>query len=186
MHYTLCLTLCLKLPPTLWDWSFKVAVPLTLQKTVAAPLLLQKNLLSSAIPFQMSTETSAHFQCLNDTDYTEWSLRMEAILIHRGLWAMIHLEIDKLKADSMEKDMLMITLELKAALKVHTVTKMNKAWAKIILHLEDGQLSHCLWTNDLHAIWLILESIHHTAGFVTSLVLCHKFFTLKKTPSDTM
>ena len=40
---------------------------------------------------------------------------------------MIHLEIDKLKADSMEKDMLMITLELKAALKVHTVTKMNKA-----------------------------------------------------------
>ena len=33
---------------------------------------------------------------------------------------------------------------------------------------------------------LFLESVHCAAGFVTSLALCHKFLTLKKTPSNTM
>ena len=132
------------------------------------------------------TESSAHFQHLNDTNYTEWSLRMEAVLIRRGLWGMIHPKIDQQKADGMEKDTLMIALELEAALKAHTMTKMNEAQSEIILRLKDGQLSHCLRTNDPHAIWLILESVHHAAGFATSLALYHQFLTLKKTPSDTM
>ena len=77
-------------------------------------------------------------------------------------------------------------LELEAVFKACTMTKMNEAQAKIILHLEGGQLSHCLQTNDPHAIWLVLEGVHHAAGFATSLALCQKFLTLKKTPSNTM
>jgi len=134
----------------------------------------------------MSTESSARFQHLNDTNYAEWSLRMEAVLIHGGLWGMIHPEIDKLKADGTEKDASTIALELEAALKARTVTKMNEARAEIILRLEDGQLSHCLRTNDPRAIWLVLESVHRAAGFATSLALRRRFLTLKKTPSDNM
>ena len=132
------------------------------------------------------TESSARFQRLNDTNYAEWSLRMEAVLVRGGLWGMIHPEIDQQKADGMEKDASTIALELEAALKARTVTKMNEARAEIILRLEDGQLSHCLRTNDPRAIWLILESVHRAAGFATSLALRRQFLTLKKTPSDTM
>ena len=162
VHYTLCPTLCPELPPTLQDRSLKVAVPLTLQKTAAALLLLQKNYSIYLSPSEMSTGTksSARFQCLNDTNYAEWSLHMEVILVCGGLWGMIHPEIDQQKADGIEKDALTITLELEVALKARTMMKMNEAWAEIILCLEDGQLSHCLQTNDPCAIWLILESAH--------------------------
>ena len=134
----------------------------------------------------MSTESSARFQRLNDTNYAKWSLRMEAVLIRGGLWGMIHPEIDKLKVDGMEKDASTIASELEAVLKARTVTKMNEARAEIILRLEDGQLSHCLRTNDPREIWLVLESVHRAAGFATSLAFRRKFLTLKKTPSDTM
>jgi hypothetical protein len=111
---------------------------------------------------------------------------MEAILVRVGLWGMIHPEIDRVKEDGTEKDALMITSELEATLKACTATKMNEAWAEIILRLEDGQLSHCLQSNDPHTIWLVLESVHRTTGFATSLALHRKFLTLKKTPSETM
>jgi len=64
----------------------------------------------------MSTESSARFQRLNDTNYAEWSLRMEAVLIRAGLWGMIHPEIDPLKEDKTEKDASTIASELEAAL----------------------------------------------------------------------
>ena len=137
----------------------------------------------------MSTEssgTSARFQRLNDTNYAEWSLRMEAILIRGGLWGMIKPEIDQRKEDGTEKDASTIVLELEVALKARTVSKMNEARAEIILRLEDGQLSHCLRSNDPHVIWLVLESVHRAAGFATSLALRRNFLTLKKTPSNTM
>jgi hypothetical protein len=56
----------------------------------------------------------------------------------------VHSEIDNVKEDGTEKDTLSITLEFEAMLKVHAMTKMNEAQVKIILYLEDGQLSHCL------------------------------------------
>ena len=125
-------------------------------------------------------------QRLNDTNYAEWSLRMEAILIRGGLWGMIKPEIDQRKEDGTEKDASTIALELEVALKARTVSKMNEARAEIILRLEDGQLSHCLRSNDPHVIWLVLESVHRAAGFATSLALRRNFLTLKKTPSNTM
>jgi hypothetical protein len=133
-----------------------------------------------------TTESSARFQRLNNTNYAEWSLRMEAILVRAGLWGMIHPEVTHTKEDGTDKDASTITLELEATLKACTVTKMNEARAEIILHLEDGQLSHCLRSNDPHVVWLVLESVHRAAGFVTSLALRRKFLTLKKTSSETM
>ena len=67
----------------------------------------------------MSTEssgTSARFQQLNDTNYAEWSLRMEAILIRGSLWGMIKPEIDQRKEDGMEKDASTIALELEVVM----------------------------------------------------------------------
>jgi hypothetical protein len=103
----------------------------------------------------MTTESSARFQRLNDTNYAEWSLRMEAVLIRGGLWGLVNPEIDQQKEDGTEKDASTIALELEAALKARTVSKMNEARAEIILRLEDGQLSHCLRSNDPHVIWLV-------------------------------
>ena len=75
----------------------------------------------------MSTESSACFQWLKNTNYTEWSLHMKAVLIHAGLWGMVHSDIDHVKEDSAEKDASMIMLEFEVVLKAHTMTKMNKA-----------------------------------------------------------
>ena len=133
-----------------------------------------------------TTESSARFQRLNNTNYAEWSLRMEAVLVRAGLWGMIYPEVTHTKEDGMEKDASTIALELEAALKARTIAKMNEARAEIILRLEDGQLSHCLRSNDPRVVWLVLESVHRAAGFATSLALRRKFLTLKKTPSETM
>jgi hypothetical protein len=134
----------------------------------------------------MSTpESSARFERLNNTNYAEWSLRMEAVLVRAGLWEVVQPTIDVFTADGKEKDASTIATEFEAALKARKKTKMNEARAEIILRLEDGQLSHCLRSDDPRAIWLILESVHRAAGFATSLALRRKFLTLKKT-SETM
>lgn len=126
------------------------------------------------------TTSSVRFERLNNTNYAEWRLRMEAVLIRTGLWTMIEPTVDILTKDGAEKDASTIATEFEAALKARAKTKMNEARAEIILRLEDSQLSHCLRSDDPRAIWLVLESVHRAAGFATSLALRRKFLTLKK------
>ena len=154
--------------------------------TAEEPFPLWRKFLFLYPLLMMSTKSSDHFQWLNNTNYAKWSLHIEAVLVCAGLWGMVHPDIDHMKEDGAEKDASMIALELEAVLKVRTMMKMNKAWAVIILSLKDGQLFHCLWSNDPYTIWLVLESVHHAASFATSLALRCKFLTLKKTPSNMM
>jgi hypothetical protein len=132
-----------------------------------------------------TSESTVRFARLNNTNYPEWCLRMEAVLVRAGLWNMIKPTVDTLASDGKEKDASTIAAEFEAALKARTKSKMNDARAEIILRLEDGQLSHCLRSDDPRTIWLILESVHRAAGFATSLALRRKFLTLKK-GSETM
>jgi hypothetical protein len=121
------------------------------------------------------------FNRLNDTNYAEWALRMEAVLVQTGLWSMIDLGIDPTG-----KDASMIAAEEAAAMKKRTADKMNEARAAIILRVEDGQLAHCLRSKDPKEIWEVLESVHRAAGFATSLALRRRFLTMKKEDSQTM
>ena len=123
----------------------------------------------------MPDSSTVRFHRLNDTNYVEWALRMEAVLVQSGLWSMIDLGIDP-----MGKDASVIAGEEAATKKNRTADKMNEARAAIVLRVEDGQLAHCLHSKDPKEIWEELESIHRAAGFATSLALCCCFLMMKK------
>ncbi|PPQ84349.1 hypothetical protein CVT26_007083 [Gymnopilus dilepis] len=121
------------------------------------------------------------FSWLNNTNYLEWALRMEAVLICAGLWQMIDIIIDETG-----KDAATIAKGIKAAIDGQATDKMNEARAEIILRVDDGQLAHCMKSRDPREIWVTLEQVHCAAGFATNLALCRRFLTMKKTDSQTM
>jgi len=43
----------------------------------------------------MAYDKSTHFPKLNDVNYVEWSIRMEAELTRRQLWSMIEIVVDE-------------------------------------------------------------------------------------------
>ena len=102
---------------------------------------------------------------LNDSNYPEWAIRMEAILVRESLWSLV-------KPTAEEKDK-------------RTQEKMARARAEMILRVEDNQLVHMISPDPIQ-IWLTLERVHQAAGFATSLSLRRKFLTAKKSDSQTM
>jgi gag-polypeptide of LTR copia-type len=63
--------------------------------------------------------------------------------------------------------------------------KIARARAEMILRVEDNQLVHMISPNPME-IWLTLQCIYQAAGFATSLSLCRKFLTAKKSDHQTM
>ena len=123
----------------------------------------------------MSSKTTVtHFAKLNDLNYPEWSVIMEAELVWRGLWSVVMVKIDK-----SGKDKMMIEAELKVKSKWDE-EEMTEAWAEMILRVEGGQLSHMQSCDPLE-IWQDLQHVHHACGFTTSLVLHRQSFMTKKT-----
>jgi hypothetical protein len=102
---------------------------------------------------------------LNNSNYPEWAIRMEAILVREGLWSLV-------KPTAEEKDKCI-------------QDKMAHAQAEMILCVEDNQLVHMI-SPDPMEIWLILQHIHQAAGFATSLSLHRKFLTAKKSDHQIM
>jgi hypothetical protein len=102
---------------------------------------------------------------LNDSNYPEWAIRMEAVLVREGLWSLV-------KPTAEEKDK-------------RTQEKMARTRAEIILRVEDNQLIHTI-SPDPMEIWLTLQRVHQATGFATSLSLRRKFLTAKKSDSQTM
>jgi len=127
------------------------------------------------------TTGTIRFDRLNDTNYAEWALRMEAVLIRVGLWSVV-----KTQVNEVGKDASTIAAEHESAKKARSAEKMSEARAEIILRVEDGQLSHCMRSSDPMEIWETLESVHRAAGFATSLALRRRFLTMKKTETQTM
>ena len=102
---------------------------------------------------------------LNDSNYPEWAIRMEAVLVREGLWSLV-------KPTAEEKDK-------------RTQEKMARTRAEIILRVEDNQLIHTI-SPDPMEIWLTLQRVHQATGFATSLSLPRKFLAAKKSDSQTM
>jgi hypothetical protein len=118
---------------------------------------------------------------LNDSNYAEWAVRMEAILIKKGLWSVVKIP----EIDAAGETASTITAEKTKKIAERDSAKMQEARAELILRVDDGQLSH-MRSEDPMEIWATLERVHRAAGFATSLALRRKFLTAKKGEGQSM
>ena len=92
------------------------------------------------------------FEKLNDTNYIEWSIRMEAELVRAGLWLMVEIQLDNIDG----KDAATISAKLEVKKGKRSWEKMAQARAEIILCVEGSQLDH-MRDKDPMAIWETLR-----------------------------
>jgi len=104
---------------------------------------------------------------LNDTNYADWVIKMEALLEEKDLWGVISGEEEQPSTGPSSKS-------AKAYQK-----KLRLCRAKIILHVENSQLPH---TRDPHprVIWESLARVHRSRGFGTLLAMRRRFFSMEK------
>jgi gag-polypeptide of LTR copia-type/Domain of unknown function (DUF4219)/Zinc knuckle len=128
----------------------------------------------------MVSEETSRFPKLNDTNYAEWHMRMEAELIRKGLWGNVEIVVDTTGKDD-------DTIEAEIALKKgkRGAQKMAETRAELILRVEAGQLAH-MRSKDPMGIWETLKSVHRARGFATGLALRRRFLTAKKKPEQSM
>jgi hypothetical protein len=120
------------------------------------------------------------FEVLNDSgNYPEWAIRMEAVLIRRGLLEVVVFEADEGITGDEEK------AAKEAWKKKRTVKKMAEARAEIILRVDDSQLAHAR-DRDPMEIWEALAKVHTARGFATRLALRRRFSRLTKSGEETM
>jgi hypothetical protein len=101
---------------------------------------------------------------LNDTNYPDWVIKMEALLEEKDLWGVVSGE-EKQPSDSKSA---------KAYQK-----KLHLARTKIILHVKNLQLPH---THDSHPkiVWDNLACVHCSHGFRTLITMHCCFFSMEK------
>jgi hypothetical protein len=73
-------------------------------------------------------DNSSHFPKLNDTNYAEWSVYMEAELIRKSLWGNIEIIIDKTG-----KDANTVRAEWQLKLNKWNLQKMVEALSEMLL-----------------------------------------------------
>jgi gag-polypeptide of LTR copia-type len=110
----------------------------------------------------MANET-VRFPQLNHTNYAEWALRMEAILIRGGFWDLITGDEKLEKGADGEKE--------KAFRK-----REAQCRAEIVLRVEDSQLPHMADKSSM-VVWNSLASVHRARGFGSRLQLRRNFIT---------
>ena len=97
-------------------------------------------------------DKTACFTLLDKTNYSEWVVRMEAVLIHHGLWDSVVFDDAGLVGDDLQSVRETWT-------KKRSAKKMAEARAEIILRVEDSQLAH-MRDRDPTVIWEALARIH--------------------------
>jgi len=121
-----------------------------------------------------------HFPPLNNSNYTEWSMRMEAELIRKGLWDTVFCEIVDVGKTPEE-----VVREVEKAKAKRTAKKMAEARAELILRADCTQLVH-MRDRDPMVIWESLARIHRARGLATRLALRRKFMSAVKGERETM
>ena len=81
---------------------------------------------------------TVHFARLNNSNYAEWAVRMQAILVRHGLWS----QIVNIVVNETGKDAATVAAEIEDLKKRRSVEKMDEACAEMVLRVKDGQLSH--------------------------------------------
>ena len=113
------------------------------------------------------------FEKLNDGNYADWRIKMEALLEEKELWTVVSGEETIPHTGPNSKG-------VKAFIR-----KQRLARAKIILHVENSQLPHTRY-GDPKEIWDSLTRVHRSRGFGTLLSMRRKFFSMTKDHSQSM
>src|SRR5882762_5022566 len=122
----------------------------------------------------MATDDKTRFPPLNEDNYTEWSIRMEAELIRKSLWDNVQCEVSVEGKSPQEAEEIVTKWRGK-----RTQKKMAETCAEIILRVEDSQLAH-IRTRDPEILWGNLQQVHRARGLATRLALRRKFLTSVK------
>jgi hypothetical protein len=121
----------------------------------------------------MASGESIRFPQLNHTNYAEWALRMEAILIRGGFWDLITGD-EKLVEGESSVD------------KVKAFGKREaQCRAEIVLRVDDSQLPH-MADRSPKVVWESLASVHRARGFGSRLQLRRNFITASMKGSQSM
>ena len=122
----------------------------------------------------------SRFPLLGDHNYGEWSMRMEAELIQKGLWEMVFAEVD---TEGKTEDE--VKAELQKMVAKRSTKKMAEVRAELILHVERDQLAH-MRDCDPKDIWETLARLHRAHGLGTRMALCRKLFKATKGATESM
>ena len=110
---------------------------------------------------------------LNEENYGDWSMMMEAILVRKQLWDIVNGEKTR-----------PLGSENSAPIK-NFIRKQAKARAELVLAVKSSQLPH-LCNSDPAKIWEDLKNIHEAQGLASRLALHHKFLWLSKAEDQPM
>jgi hypothetical protein len=127
-----------------------------------------------------SEDHQIRFPSLNDSNYVEWSLRMEAKLVEKGLWEQVFIEID-VNGKSADE----ISAEKAKAVVKRTTRKMAEARARMIAWVEVSQLVH-MHVRDPMTIWADLAMTHRARGLATCLAKQRKFLMAIKSIEESI
>ncbi|GLB43942.1 hypothetical protein LshimejAT787_1501260 [Lyophyllum shimeji] len=112
------------------------------------------------------TDGSTSFPRLTHTNYAEWAMRMEAVLVRQGYW------------DLFLEDAVSGPLDPKELKDVKR--RMAEARASMILRVDDSQLPHMVDPNP-KVVWDTLAKVHRARGFGSRLHLRRAFITATMT-----
>ncbi|OJT09341.1 hypothetical protein TRAPUB_14204 [Trametes pubescens] len=104
---------------------------------------------------------------LNETNYIERSMLMEALLVRKGLWEITSGETTRPMGSEGSK-----------AVKAWK-RKTAEARAEIVLNVEPSELPH-VRSQDAAEVWGSLRLVHQARGFGTRLSRHHDFFQMRK------
>src|ERR1700683_3138361 len=127
-----------------------------------------------------SEDRTPHFALLNDTNFHEWSIRIEAHLIWKDLWGTVTCEADTKGKTDAEVEAIWEDWRKKRSAK-----KITEAYAEIVLRVEDSQLVH-MRSKDPETIWDTLAQVHRARGLATRLALWRRFLTSVKEMEESM
>lgn len=124
---------------------------------------------------------------LGTGNYSEWAVRMEALLVRKDLWSVVDPEERKGEVtEGKESGKKEGTSDTAAAvIDEGTKKQMAQARATIIEHMETSQLAYTR-SRDPREIWLKLKSVHRARGLATEIALKRKFLTSIKDPELSM
>ena len=132
------------------------------------------------MPDMSSEDKTPYFAPLNDTNFHEWSIRIEAHLIRKDLWGTVTCETDT--DGKTDADIEVIWTDWR---KKRSAKKITEAYAEIVLRVEDSQLVH-MRSKDPEVIWDTLAQVHRARGLATRLALRRKFLTSVKGAEESM
>ena len=129
-----------------------------------------------------SDDPKPRFPLLNETNYVQWSIRIEAELIRKKLWSNIICIEDEPPEDLKPEEK---EAWRAAKLAKRSKSQMAEARAELILRVEDSQLAH-MKSRDPLEVWEELKKVHVARGLASRLALRRRWWRMVKDDKEVM